>query len=204
MQEAGNWNTQFAQVTIGGGAQKAAAKSIDQNANSDPSAMGPDQCTNELQTEFIGAEDIGGEPNPEFGALDGGEHLRISLISAIENPAYLADFDVLAGDVPDGDLQALNRISRRNVARYKRANITNGSDQSTRRAFHAIDAKADIQERSRNWSQPRHPDPSDCCRTVAFTDQRVNCNRPGYDEMEDAYNERTTFKQSNVMKVQQG
>jgi len=42
-----------------------------------------------LQTEFIGAEDIGGEPNPEFGALDGGEHLRISLISAIENPPTL-------------------------------------------------------------------------------------------------------------------
>jgi hypothetical protein len=195
MQEAGNWNTQFAQVTIGGGAQKAAAKSIDQNANSDPSAMGPDQCTNELQTEFIGAEDIGGEPNPEFGALDGGEHLRISLISAIENPAYLADFDVLAGDVPDGDLQSLNRISRRNVARYKRANITNGSHQSMRTAFHAIDAKADIQERSKNWSQPRHPDPSDCCRNVAFIDQRVNCNRPGYDEMEDGDNECTTFKQ---------
>ena len=52
--------------------------------------MGADQRVDELQADVVGAEDVGGEPNVRFGALDGGEHLRITLIAAFENRDDLA------------------------------------------------------------------------------------------------------------------
>jgi hypothetical protein len=38
----------------------------------------------------------------------------------------------------------------------------------TRAALHPIDAESDIEERSKNVSQPCHPDLSDCRRHIAL------------------------------------
>src|SRR5579872_5592499 len=104
MQEPGNGNALPAQMMKGGGAHKSAAKTINQNAGSYPSAMGSDQRADELQSDVVGAEDVGGKPNVKFGALDGGEHLWVSLIAAFEHCDHLSRRHVLAGDLRDGGL----------------------------------------------------------------------------------------------------
>ena len=89
--------------------------------------MGSDQRADELEADFVGTEDVGGEPNVEFGALDGGKHLRVSFIAAIQSRDHLADRHVLTGDFPDGDLEPLERVIRRNVAGDQMVNAPNRS-----------------------------------------------------------------------------
>ena len=68
--------------------------------------MGSDQRANEFKAGFIGAEDVSGEADMEPRAFDGGKHLRVSLIAAIENGDHLACHNVPAGDLPDRRLEA--------------------------------------------------------------------------------------------------
>jgi len=127
MEEAGNGNALPAQAAIGGGAQKSAAEATNQDAGSHSSAMGSDQRADELQADFVGPEDVGGKPNVIFRALDGGEHLRVGLIAAMQGRNHFAGRQVLTGDFPDGDLEPLERVVGRNVARDRTVNARNGS-----------------------------------------------------------------------------
>src|SRR6185437_14628129 len=104
MQEAEDRNALPAQMMIGGGAQESPAKTINQNADSNPSAMGSCQRADELHSDVVGAEDVGGKPDVKSGALDGGEHLWVSLIAAFEHCDHLSRCHVLAGDLRDGGL----------------------------------------------------------------------------------------------------
>ena len=134
----------------------------------------------------------------DFRALDGGDHLRVALIAALENRDHLADRHLLSGDIPDGDLEALDRVRRRNVAGDGSVEIRDRSLQSARSALDAIDAKADVEQRSDNWRQPGNPDPCDGRGHFALMGQRVDGNRRGYHDMQEADKDRTADEQRNL------
>ena len=125
----------------------------------------------------------------DLRALDGGEHLRIAVVAAVEDLRRPRRVDISCPVI--SPMATLRRSigSADEASPVARVEAPGRSHQPARTAPHPIDAEAEVQKRADDRREPRHADPADGRGHVALVDQNVDGDAGRDDEMQQAAKE---------------